>query len=310
MLTAIKAMARSLFGRPNANVGPRIKGDLLGRLRGDTTEVRLRYVLEEIAYMRELLRLLCAESERFRDYVRQSGSSFDVQWHRLPHGAQLGESDVFRRESAELIERYTGLDQDWFNGRRVLDAGCGNGRWSWALASLGAQVTAMDQSMEGVGQTAALCSSFPDVRVKQHDLLRPLPFGAEFDLAWSFGVVHHTGNTRAAIKNVCATVRSGGLVFFMIYGTPRYGHSGDFVELNSYMNLRRELRALSFDERIEFLRARYPEELVHGWFDAASPAINDLHSFEEIAQILRSLGFGNIRRTHPNRNLFIIAQRV
>ena len=83
-------------------------------------------------------------------------------------------------------------------------------------------------------------------------MLRPLPFGAEFDLAWSFRVVHHTGDTRAPVEHICATVRLGGLVFFMIYGTPRDDHPGDFIELNSYMKLRRELRALPFDERIGF----------------------------------------------------------
>ena len=34
---------------------------------------------------------------------------------------------------------------DWFAGKSVLDAGCGNGRWSTAFARLGAQVTAIDR---------------------------------------------------------------------------------------------------------------------------------------------------------------------
>ena len=128
-------------------------------------------------------------------------------------------------------------------------------------------------------------------------------------MVWSFGVVHHTGDTRRALSNLCAGVRPGGLLFLMVYGQPRFEHPEDFLELGSYQGLRLELRGLDFDQRIRTLREQYAEELVNAYFDAASPAINDLHRFEELAELLRVKGFAEMRRTVPSRNLFVTARR-
>jgi len=49
--------------------------------------------------------------------------------------------------------------------------------------------------------------------------------------------------------------------------------------------------------------------MAHGWFDAVSPAINDLLTFNEVEELLIYLGFNNIRRTFNNRNLHIIADK-
>jgi hypothetical protein len=55
---------------------------------------------------------------------------------------------------------------------------------------------------------------------------------------------------------------------------------------------------------------RFGPILGHGWFDAVSPRINDLLTFEEIAELLARLGFKNIRRTREGRNHHIVADRL
>ena len=66
----------------------------------------------------------------------------------------------------------------------------------------------------------------------------------------------------------------------MIYGEPR--SEIEFNEINGYVELRRATRFMTFKERQSYLEKRFPKELVHGYFDAISPRINDLHRLEEI----------------------------
>ena len=95
----------------------------------------------------------------------------------------------------------------------------------------------------------------------------------------------------------------------MIYGEPRDGKTSDYIELNSYTALRREVSGMTFEERIEFLRSRFSDELVHAWFNGVSPKINDIHRFDEIRDWLTEWGFSDITRTFENRNLFIRGRR-
>ena len=54
------------------------------------------------------------------------------------------------------------LPPEYFKGKLVLDAGCGSGRWTYAMASLGATVVAVDLTDAGV-EIEGLERPFSDV---------------------------------------------------------------------------------------------------------------------------------------------------
>jgi 2-polyprenyl-3-methyl-5-hydroxy-6-metoxy-1,4-benzoquinol methylase len=273
-------------------------------------EDRLRYVLNELGDQRALLRYLLPDSPNYAAYMAQTRKSFDYQWGHIPMGHDLVTDEAFRAEAVARLERFTGLPRSWFAGKRVLDAGCGNGRWSWTLTQVGANVTAVDQSPAGVESVRKLCAGAPGFAARVHNLLEPLGEPGAYDLVWSFGVVHHTGNTWLATRHVAEAVKPGGHLFLMVYGEPRWEEPGDFIELNEYIELRRMLRTMSFDARIAWLREHKGEKLAHGLFDAASPEINDLHRLDELAAWLEPLGFAEVRSTFPSRNLHVVARRA
>ena len=78
---------------------------------------------------------------------RQTLASFDYQWGEIPSGDAML-SDPWFVENADriLADELLGVDRRWFRGREALDAGCGGGRWSYALLRLGCRVTAVDFS--------------------------------------------------------------------------------------------------------------------------------------------------------------------
>lgn len=109
------------------------------------------------------------------------------------------------------------LPPAYFKDKLVLDVGCGSGRWTYALASLGATVVAVDLTDSGVEVTHQATAAMDRVAVLQADIFR-LPFKPDsFDFVVSWGVLHHTPDTKAAFDRVAPLVKKGGDLFIMVY---------------------------------------------------------------------------------------------
>jgi SAM-dependent methyltransferase len=268
---------------------------------------QLEYLDREVARLNAAARRAAWQARRRSGLASQTKASFDFQWEHLPTGRALPSDAAFMQGLGPHISDITRLSPDWFSGKRVVDIGCGIGRYSYGLLQLGAAVTSCDQSDAALRRTAELCRPFAErSALKRIDLLEWDEPG-DFDLAFSFGVVHHTGNTYLAIENVCRKVRPGGRLFLMIYGVPETRPA--LQEVNEYERLAAEMRDLSFEQRKVLLERRFGPDGAHGWFDATSPRINDRLTFEEIQDVLTELGFVNIARTVSARNHHVVAER-
>jgi len=272
-----------------------------------SNEAALRYLLDEVSELRILVREIMAASSLRGADAAQTRQSFSFQWDTIGEGAHLLGDPDFEREMCALACQYADLPSPAIVGKTVLDAGCGNGRWSYAFAKLGAKVTAIDQSASVLADLEARWGRELGLTVRVADLLKPLPFGSEFDLVWCYGVSHHTGNTKLAVEHVAAAVKPGGRLFLMIYGEPQ--SESEFDEVNRYVKLRRRIRLMKFEEKMAYLKARFPPASVHGYFDAASPLINDLHRLDEVESWLRAAGLSNVRTTINSRNHHLVADR-
>jgi SAM-dependent methyltransferase len=135
-------------------------------------------------------------------------TSFGRQWNRY---------DVARdAEDESTFAVKTGIAPDSLAGLRVLDAGCGGGRYTLLAARHGARVVGVDLS-DAVEKAAALCTGWPGVDILQADLLN-LPLAeAAFDLVFSIGVLHHSPDPRRAFSQVAARVRPGGRLAVWLY---------------------------------------------------------------------------------------------
>jgi SAM-dependent methyltransferase len=141
-------------------------------------------------------------------FVQQAHlASFGLQWNRY----EVAHDD----EDRATFQAKTGFKIDELKGLRVLDAGCGGGRYCKVAAEAGAFVTGADHS-SAVVKAATLCEGL-DVRLVQADL-KQLPFPEEsFDLAFSIGVMHHDKNTRTVFDAVSKMVKPGGRMAVWLY---------------------------------------------------------------------------------------------
>ena len=270
-----------------------------------------KFILYELCRLNELIRFEAIEDKNLirQDFAAQTSSSFDYQWKEFNYGDMLPDDEDFMSGVENEICMFTGTGRAWFDGKNVLDIGCGTGRFTCGFLNMGARVCASDQSEWALKSTAKLCEKFSDrLTCKQADVLDWKDKG-DYDLVFAFGLVHHTGNTYQAIINTANKVRNkGGKLFLMVYGFPETLR--DFMELNRYEELRSELRNLPANEKKQVLIDRFGARAAHGFFDAVSPRINDLLTFREIEELLLNLGFKNIKKTIKNRNHHIIAEKI
>ena len=119
-------------------------------------------------------------------------------------------------ESEDTFYHKTGLQPEELEGKRILDAGCGTGRFAAVAAAAGAEVVACDlsQAVEACHQNLG---HLPNVQVIQADIFK-LPFAPEsFDLIYSLGVLHHTPDTRQAFLSLPPLLRPGGKLCAWVY---------------------------------------------------------------------------------------------
>jgi SAM-dependent methyltransferase len=158
---------------------------------------------------------------RFIDADEYAGS-FSYEWfaHRT---TQL--DDDSRRDSERTFREKTGWGPEDLNGKRVLDVGCGMGRFADVVLRWGGEVYAMDLSF-AVDSAYANLGDQSGFHAIQASVLNP-PFRPEtFDVIFSLGVLHHTPNCERAFRGLPSLLKPGGQVAIWIYSVHRYRSEG------------------------------------------------------------------------------------
>jgi SAM-dependent methyltransferase/uncharacterized protein YbaR (Trm112 family) len=105
-------------------------------------------------------------------------------------------------------------------GVSVLDAGCGNGRFSYMAGLTGADVVGIDLGW-GVFSAFEHTRHMDNIHIVRGDLFRLPLKRALFDRVFSIGVLMHTGNAERAFASISAELKPGGLITAHVYGRGR-----------------------------------------------------------------------------------------
>ena len=223
-------------------------------------------------------------------------------------------------EAVSSLTRLAGGD---LTGKRFLDIGCGSGLHALAALRLGArEVVALDIDADSVATTRQLLQAHAagehwSVKEASVFSLQTDALG-HFDVVYSWGVLHHTGDMHRALNVAASLVRPGGEFIFALYrrtrlcwawkiekrwyaGVGRTAQSwirGAYIRLFSLM-MRRDFK--SYVANYGKIRGMDFYHDVHDWlggwpYESISP--------QEVEQLMRQLGMREVRSfIHPRKEL-------
>ena len=134
--------------------------------------------------------------------------------------------------------------------KKILDAGCGNGRVTALLAREAppkAEVWGIDFSSAAVA--ARNLSPYSNAVIREKDLLADLSDLGTFDFIYSQEVLHHTADPRRAFNNLAAILSPGGEIAIYVYKlkAPVREFTDDF--------LRHKMADLTYEQSMSVARA-------------------------------------------------------
>jgi len=246
---------------------------------------------------------------------RRTARAFRDKWEHNPallfaHTADEG-SEFFRWLLARNGFRSDAALRKFLRGkRRILDAGCGNGRVTAMLRSrapVEARIVAIDLVAARVARRNL--AGLPNVDVRRGDLLGDLSALGRFDFIYCQEVLHHTADPERAFRNLVRRLEPGGEIAIYVYRrkAPAREFVDDYVRgriaslsYREAMRACREITAfgralseLAVDVKVPAVRAleipagRYSvQRLVYHffmkcfWNDALTPAANAAINFD------------------------------
>lgn len=105
----------------------------------------------------------------------------------------------------------------------VLDAGCGPGRFTEVAAKRSPRLVVGLDLGDHVERAAERCAHLPNTAFVQGSVLTPPFKRGVFEVAFSIGVLHHTGSPEAGATAVAEAVASGGSVSLWVYPPEYWG---------------------------------------------------------------------------------------
>jgi len=155
-------------------------------------------------------------------------------WQAHPCGTKFSDEEIGTQEFFERVEAHR-YEKEWHiptaadfagtRGLRVLEIGCGMGTDGAQFAKAGANYTGIDLTDAAVElarkrfQVSGLRGEFRVADAERLDFP-----DASFDLVYSHGVLHHTPDIEAAVREVHRVLKPGGRAIVMLYHRGSYNY--------------------------------------------------------------------------------------
>ena len=161
------------------------------------------------------------------------------------------DDDVYNKNfEKEVFHRKSLLEPEDLKNKLVLDAGCGNGRYSYWAAQYSKYTIGIDLG-DGVESASKNLANYENVQIIQCDIFNP-PFVDDcFDVIFSIGVLMHTGDAKKATETLMKKLKPQGSITVHLYG------KGNFIYEFVNSTLRKKTTQMSIEELQTFTKKAY-----------------------------------------------------
>lgn len=146
----------------------------------------------------------------------ESHFAFGKNW--LDYTKKIDEIKI--SQAVADLQRLSGCER--FDGLSFLDIGCGSGLHALAAIRMGAsRVQGVDIDSDSVAAARDTLKRFAPEADTSFDVVSVFDMRTEthggFDIVYSWGVLHHTGDMYRALANAARLVRPGGIFLVALY---------------------------------------------------------------------------------------------
>jgi len=229
------------------------------------------------------------------------------------------------------------LSFEHLTDKTFLDIGSGSGLFSLAARRLGAKVYSFDFDPSSVTCTQKLRSRYftndPNWIIKEGSVLdeKFLQSLDKFDIVYSWGVLHHTGNMWKALENSASLVKNNGILFIAIYNdqgkkskfwrrikkiycSGRIGKTALSISFIPYF-FSRALFSSVYRRKNVFTSYKKNRgmSITHDWFDWLGGYPFEVASVEDIFNFFQERAFvlSNIKTTNGlGNNQFVFTKKI
>ena len=146
------------------------------------------------------------------DRIAEHNQYQRTYFERADHPTLKPTGSLYLRRHVDAMLNYAGLQP----GERVLEVGCGMGRYTYILAEKGVGVEGLDLSPQLLEKMRAHNPGSYDIPLHGFDLLESPPdLYGQFDAVIGFFVLHHVHDLEASFEMIAKLVRPGGRVAFL-----------------------------------------------------------------------------------------------
>ena len=234
--------------------------------------------------------------------------SFSEEWSSHAETGQQKTWDWTADQRLHLFYKETKTEPSQLPGKLVLDAGCGNGQLTRAIANAGAYVV-------GIDKQSHLPKGDDRCQFVQCDFDNP-PFVKEsFDIIIANGSIHHTKDSFQSFQSLATLVKKEGKLYVWVYkkqaGFKRLLTVALDISRFFISRFPSGLQRFSVNRLTDFFyilsrirkgenSKRSKEEIRINIYDAFTPRYRHYQSKEEVAAWFTSCSFDTIEVTHDN----------
>ena len=202
-------------------------------------------------------------------------------------------NEYYQQPMSILEDRFSRNKIDISKFKNGIDAGCGGGRYTLALKSMGIdKMQGIDISPDSISFAQKMSDfSKEEVGFKQASVLE-LPFSdGAFDFIFSNGVLHHTVNTEKGLQELYRVLQEGGEGWLYLYG----GKESLFWDVVDFCrNILSEIPQTYMQMLMKIMG--YPPGRIFHRVDFWYVPIHNRYFASEVSEMINKAGFANHKK--------------